>query len=129
MCLQIKRARQETSFTAHVRDSYKQRALEGHVKTAWQAAQDLAQTQPQEGEQTMLDQLMSRMPSSVQALCGVLDEAELEAPASAAHLEQALNQLTSYLRSTHVYCTFCGCQYDTAEELQDQCPGLLAEDH
>lgn len=34
-----------------------------------------------------------------------------------------------YLRRKYFYCLFCGCQYDNAEDLADNCPGLAEDDH
>lgn len=33
------------------------------------------------------------------------------------------------LRRDHLYCLFCGCQYTTAEQLNDECPGEEENDH
>eukprot|EP01121_Diplochlamys_sp_Union-15-3_P018074 TRINITY_DN6502_c0_g1_i1.p1 TRINITY_DN6502_c0_g1~~TRINITY_DN6502_c0_g1_i1.p1 ORF type:complete len:253 (+),score=55.27 TRINITY_DN6502_c0_g1_i1:41-760(+) len=34
-----------------------------------------------------------------------------------------------YLRSTYKYCYFCGTKYDSQEELNEKCPGLLEDVH
>ncbi|SJX60674.1 uncharacterized protein SRS1_11902 [Sporisorium reilianum f. sp. reilianum] len=42
-----------------------------------------------------------------------------------AQLELVLERL----RGAHRYCLFCGCQYDSADELQSLCPGTSEDDH
>ena len=44
------------------------------------------------------------------------------------HSDRLLECL-NYLRNTYNYCLFCGCQYSDNDELLNQCPGLLSEDH
>lgn len=43
--------------------------------------------------------------------------------------EERLQTLLSYLRETHKYCLYCGCQYSSHEEMNDSCPGVLRDDH
>ncbi|GJJ07376.1 hypothetical protein Clacol_001578 [Clathrus columnatus] len=40
-----------------------------------------------------------------------------------------LNMLLNYLRSTHFYCFWCGTQYEDAQDMKENCPGLEEEDH
>lgn len=42
---------------------------------------------------------------------------------------QRLDECLKYLRSVHLYCLFCGCRYESAQELADLCPGINDEDH
>lgn len=42
---------------------------------------------------------------------------------------EQLDLLTHYLRSTHCYCIWCGCSFDGADDLKDQCPGNTRQDH
>ncbi|GAA5865823.1 hypothetical protein JCM1840_006263 [Sporobolomyces johnsonii] len=35
----------------------------------------------------------------------------------------------SYLRTTYNYCFWCGCQYNDAEDLKENCPGTEEDDH
>ncbi|GFQ05447.1 g patch domain-containing protein 11 [Phtheirospermum japonicum] len=42
--------------------------------------------------------------------------------------EDLLNILLR-LRNEFHYCLFCGCQYDTVEELESNCPGISEDDH
>ncbi|GAA5959225.1 hypothetical protein JCM3765_005113 [Sporobolomyces pararoseus] len=35
----------------------------------------------------------------------------------------------SYLRHHYHYCFYCGCQYDDAKDLEENCPGTEEEDH
>ncbi|EPQ59596.1 hypothetical protein GLOTRDRAFT_125893 [Gloeophyllum trabeum ATCC 11539] len=43
--------------------------------------------------------------------------------------QQRLAAVLSYLRSEYSYCFWCGCQYNDAEDLQQNCPGENEEDH
>ncbi|VIO99323.1 G-patch domain containing protein [Brugia malayi] len=40
-----------------------------------------------------------------------------------------LMELTIYLRAAHCYCVWCGAQYDSNEELENNCPGRTREEH
>jgi hypothetical protein len=42
---------------------------------------------------------------------------------------EKLIALTSYLRSIHFYCHWCGIEYENADELAASCPGSTREDH
>uniref|UniRef100_M1CXY7 Nucleic acid binding protein n=1 Tax=Solanum tuberosum TaxID=4113 RepID=M1CXY7_SOLTU len=33
------------------------------------------------------------------------------------------------LRDEYHYCLFCGCQYESTEALQSNCPGITEDDH
>ncbi|KAM3716303.1 G patch domain-containing protein [Dirofilaria immitis] len=44
-------------------------------------------------------------------------------------INEWLIELTSYLRSVHHYCVWCGIQYNSEEELENNCPGRTREDH
>eukprot|EP00602_Paraphysomonas_sp_CaronLab_P009790 CAMPEP_0185027174 /NCGR_PEP_ID=MMETSP1103-20130426/11954_1 /TAXON_ID=36769 /ORGANISM="Paraphysomonas bandaiensis, Strain Caron Lab Isolate" /LENGTH=203 /DNA_ID=CAMNT_0027561051 /DNA_START=95 /DNA_END=706 /DNA_ORIENTATION=+ len=35
----------------------------------------------------------------------------------------------TYLRSTYKYCIYCGCDFDTWEDMDNSCPGPLRNDH
>ena len=50
------------------------------------------------------------------------------APPPASGAERLL-ELLLYLRETHCYCLFCASRYDSAEELESVCPGLLELAH
>ena len=43
--------------------------------------------------------------------------------------QQRLADVLDYLRGRHSYCLFCGCQYDGAEALEANCPGVTEDDH
>ncbi|XP_078163210.1 D111/G-patch domain-containing protein [Carex rostrata] len=43
--------------------------------------------------------------------------------------EEDLNDILTKLRDEHLYCLYCGCQYESLEELTNSCPGLHEEDH
>ncbi|KAH9621399.1 hypothetical protein KSS87_006081 [Heliosperma pusillum] len=40
-----------------------------------------------------------------------------------------LLELLVKLREEHCYCLFCGCQYESAEALLGNCPGITEDDH
>ncbi|GAA5971505.1 hypothetical protein JCM21900_001680 [Sporobolomyces salmonicolor] len=40
-----------------------------------------------------------------------------------------LGLMLSYLRTTYNYCFWCGCQYNHAEDLKENCPGTEEDDH
>ncbi|EPB79230.1 g-patch domain protein [Ancylostoma ceylanicum] len=42
---------------------------------------------------------------------------------------ERLKEITGYLRSTHFYCIWCGCQFEHLEELEGYCPGLDRQAH
>lgn len=35
----------------------------------------------------------------------------------------------AYLRSTHLYCLYCGCAFESFEDMGDSCSGPLRDDH
>eukprot|EP00249_Psilotum_nudum_P020356 c27666_g1_i1 orf=75-917(+) len=43
--------------------------------------------------------------------------------------QEALQEVLEKLRSKFFYCLYCGCQYETAESLLENCPGFEEEDH
>ncbi|KAK7065282.1 G patch domain-containing protein 11 [Halocaridina rubra] len=43
--------------------------------------------------------------------------------------QEQLQILTAYLRSTYVYCLWCGTVYDDERDLKLNCPGPTREDH
>ena len=44
-------------------------------------------------------------------------------------LQQQLTDCLTYLRDTYNYCLYCGCAYDSAADLRDNCPGVYSDDH
>lgn len=42
---------------------------------------------------------------------------------------EVLNEILLKLRDEHRYCLYCGCQYESSELLQSDCPGLDRDDH
>ncbi|KAJ4758751.1 G patch domain-containing protein 11 [Rhynchospora pubera] len=57
------------------------------------------------------------------------DEAEKEEEEEQIITEEDLNDILMKLRDEHLYCLYCGCQYESLEELTNSCPGLHEEDH
>ncbi|CAM8910568.1 unnamed protein product [Rhodiola kirilowii] len=43
--------------------------------------------------------------------------------------EEDLLKILMQLREHHLYCLFCGCQYESMEALLSSCPGLNEDDH
>lgn len=43
--------------------------------------------------------------------------------------QDRLQLVLSYLRVTYAYCFYCGTEYDSQEELAEECPGPEEEDH
>lgn len=43
--------------------------------------------------------------------------------------EEDLLEILVKLRDEHRYCLFCGCQYESAEALLSDCPGIDEDDH
>ncbi|TKR70552.1 hypothetical protein L596_022563 [Steinernema carpocapsae] len=48
---------------------------------------------------------------------------------TADELDERLRSITEHLRNTHLYCVWCGHQYETDLDLTDQCPGVTRGDH
>uniref|UniRef100_A0A1I7Y0H5 G patch domain-containing protein 11 n=1 Tax=Steinernema glaseri TaxID=37863 RepID=A0A1I7Y0H5_9BILA len=44
-------------------------------------------------------------------------------------IDDKLQRITKHLRDTHLYCVWCGHQYESEFELSDQCPGTTRGDH
>ncbi|KAL1448864.1 hypothetical protein WDU94_000117 [Cyamophila willieti] len=43
--------------------------------------------------------------------------------------QEKLSSLIAYLRNTHLYCIYCGAQYEDEPDINQNCPGVDAEDH
>ncbi|RIA85696.1 hypothetical protein C1645_830422 [Glomus cerebriforme] len=58
-------------------------------------------------------------------------EVERESPKGFEELEplEKRDRILRYLRETYYYCFWCGCEYGTAEEMSQECPGYEEEDH
>lgn len=69
----------------------------------------------------------------------LLDPLEAAAAAAAAEAElteferlevaEALRIVTTYLRSAHRYCHWCGQKYESVAAMDAECPGDTYEDH
>lgn len=42
---------------------------------------------------------------------------------------EKLDLILAYLRNQYHYCFWCGCDYNSAEELLRECPGTNEDDH
>lgn len=56
------------------------------------------------------------------------DDAELD-EFEALPLDNQLEMILHYMRETYFYCFWCGCAYDGAKDLTENCPGLNEDDH
>ena len=52
------------------------------------------------------------------------EEEEIEFPP-----DQMLLVITQYLRTEHLFCTWCGITFNDIEDLENSCPGNSREDH
>ncbi|KAL6661766.1 hypothetical protein ACP70R_001150 [Stipagrostis hirtigluma subsp. patula] len=43
--------------------------------------------------------------------------------------EEDLLNILAKLRDQHHYCLYCGCKYESADALANECPGLNEDDH
>lgn len=50
-------------------------------------------------------------------------ENELKVVYAALDPQDFLALLLDYLKTTHTYCLYCACDYDTLEQLDKECPG------
>lgn len=57
---------------------------------------------------------------------GFDERPELEHPATAF---ARLLDLITHLRTVHRYCMYCGCVFDSFEDLERNCPGFTEEEH
>lgn len=57
------------------------------------------------------------------------DEVEGEDTWDARPVADRLRDVIGYLRDAHVYCIYCGAQYEDARDMQDNCPGPEEDDH
>jgi hypothetical protein len=44
-------------------------------------------------------------------------------------LNEQLERITDYLRSSYYYCFWCGCRFEDAKDMEENCPGEREEDH
>ncbi|TMW50070.1 hypothetical protein DOY81_004880 [Sarcophaga bullata] len=42
---------------------------------------------------------------------------------------EKLEMLTNYIRTSYLFCYWCGVRYNNEEDLNDNCPGLTKDDH
>ncbi|KAG5190951.1 hypothetical protein JKP88DRAFT_197079 [Tribonema minus] len=59
---------------------------------------------------------------------GMMSE-ELRAEWAALSMAEQLACCLQYLRSTHLYCLYCGTRYDSAGDMDEHCPGVAKDDH
>ena len=48
---------------------------------------------------------------------------------SAASVHKQLSLLLSFLREEHMYCLYCGCVFESRDQMAEVCPGPAEEDH
>eukprot|EP00933_Yihiella_yeosuensis_P018648 TRINITY_DN15239_c0_g2_i1.p1 TRINITY_DN15239_c0_g2~~TRINITY_DN15239_c0_g2_i1.p1 ORF type:complete len:318 (+),score=63.26 TRINITY_DN15239_c0_g2_i1:112-1065(+) len=61
-----------------------------------------------------------------EALPNYDERAELDDPKVAI---VRLLELMTHLRTVHLYCLYCGCKYDSPEDMDRNCPGITEEEH
>lgn len=44
-------------------------------------------------------------------------------------IAEKLEMITNYLRTTYLYCHWCGTKYSDVDDLNSGCPGLTKDDH
>ncbi|KAM7272131.1 hypothetical protein ACFE04_031345 [Oxalis oulophora] len=74
-----------------------------------------------------LDQLENRevVPEKVEDEDGKQEDGEEEEEIT----EEDLQDILMKLRDEHLYCLFCGFQYESSEALLSNCPGINEDDH
>lgn len=78
-------------------------------------------------------------PGALQGLPSVLEEQSEDPDTDDSHatpfesellsVESQLDIVLQYLRLTYMYCCYCGCGYDSQQELTKLCPGVSEEEH
>ncbi|OAY63269.1 G patch domain-containing protein 11 isoform X2 [Ananas comosus] len=63
------------------------------------------------------------------AVAAAEEEEEEEKEEEEVITEEDLHELLTKLRDEHRYCLYCGCQYESAEALATNCPGVNEDDH
>ncbi|KAG4073779.1 hypothetical protein HA402_001003 [Bradysia odoriphaga] len=57
------------------------------------------------------------------------DDKEEEEEEIEYELTEKLEMITNYLRTTYLYCHWCGTKYSDVDDLNSGCPGLTKDDH
>nr|CAG8488763.1 8657_t:CDS:2 [Entrophospora candida]CAG8491656.1 15221_t:CDS:2 [Entrophospora candida] len=73
--------------------------------------------------QEHLDKRIRAQLKALQKICETLDTRKGIEPS------EKLDIILKYLREEYYYCFWCGCNYDNAEELSKECPGVEEDDH
>ncbi|PLW09619.1 hypothetical protein PCANC_24952 [Puccinia coronata f. sp. avenae] len=103
----------------------RRRGLESNIFWTAQPSQD-----ERESRLTTLDKLVSE--NSDNDHDDLLDhDAHIEEQQNWLALEPStrLSCTLGYLREEYFYCIWCGCQYESLEELNQECPGEEEDDH
>lgn len=58
-----------------------------------------------------------------------IEKSEDEERWEALSVDEQLTVVCSYLRNQHFYCLFCGHQYDSSQQVLEECPGETEDDH
>ena len=103
------------------------------IPVVWRGlvAHRLEKHQEKEARQAMMDDAPDRESKEEEYLKVITDieeDTELE-DFEAQPVGEQLEQLLDYLRDTHYYCFWCGCAYDSRQDLDISCPGKLEDDH
>lgn len=57
------------------------------------------------------------------------DKEPEEEEADPYELHEKLELVNDYLRTTHLYCNYCGVKYESYEDMETSCPGKTRDDH
>jgi hypothetical protein len=87
-----------------------------------QAANDAEDEDETENQQTVNKDKGEDEDKDEETVSEEAEEIEFEPP-------EKLEILTLYLRRTHLYCIWCGMQFDDDKDMQDACPGPSRDDH
>jgi len=87
-----------------------------------QAANDTEEEDEPENQQTVNKDTGEDEDDDEGTVSEEAEEIEFEPP-------EKLEILTLYLRRTHLYCIWCGVQFDDDKDMRDACPGPSRDDH
>lgn len=58
-----------------------------------------------------------------------VEEDEVEEDEEEFEPSEKLEMITNYLRTTYLYCNWCGVKYEDATDMESNCPGNTKDDH
>ncbi|KAL3324659.1 hypothetical protein AABB24_038662 [Solanum stoloniferum] len=96
-----------------------------HLKERWKDKRIVSNFHKADAVLAQLENREVVMEKKEEEDVGKDEEEEEEEPITE---EDLLNTLMK-LRDEYHYCLFCGCQYESTEALQSNCPGITEDDH